>query len=70
MDHENEVQEEVDRRRLAGAVAAEHGVNRAGRDLEADVVQGEDAVLVAFGEAHRFEQGAWFAFGVVHAVSP
>ena len=53
----DEVQEEVDRRRLAGAVGPEQAVDLARPDLQVEVVEGQHAVLVSLGQVVGFQDG-------------
>ena len=52
-----EVADRVDQRGLAGPVRAEQAEEAAGRDLEVERVEREDAVVVALGELPQLEGG-------------
>jgi hypothetical protein len=60
--------EDVDGRRLAGAVRAEEAVDRAGRDLEVDSGDGADAALEFADEAARLDPVSVSAFS--HLLRP
>ncbi len=60
----NEVQEHVDRRRLAGAVRTHHAQNLARLHLEVDAVDGKRAVLESLRQSDRLDHSLSFPVSV------
>ena len=56
--------EDLDQRRLAGAVLAEQAVHLAGTDLEVDAVEGPGAGELLDDAAHLQQHGCGFRWGL------